>query len=265
MNLDIGNVETEKEKRNKCHPEEIECSKRDTQITSQQCNFTNHSTNEGEFSGAEANFTNSDTNEYSEAAAIGDMKKVYSTDQDEIKNQDSEYFENESHEWMKKTETEHIETMTKLSCPTESANSNNEQIELVNQLGSTFEDMESVIVISDSEEETVMPSKSPNQNFIPGDTIEPYDSDEDIKPAQTVVQNPVHETEVEEILVPKIPTVCSCDQFSPSDSVCQLCRNFQVKAVGVLGNILLAEILDGDGVVANKYVKFTTNITDRNQ
>ena len=267
MNLDIGNVEApaEKEKSNKCHPDEIEYSKRDTQITSQQCNFTNHSTNEGEFYGTEANFTNSDTNEHSEVTAIGDMKKVCSTNQDEIKNQDSEYFENESHEWMKKTETEHIETMTKLSCPTESANSNNQKLELVNQLESTFEDMESVIVISDSEEETVMPSKSPNQNFIPGDTIEPYDSDEDIKPAQTVVQNPVpEETEVEEILVPKIPTVCSCDKFSPSDSVCQLCRNFQVKAVGVLGNILLAEIIDGDGVVANKYVKFTTNISDRN-
>ena len=270
MNLDIGNMEAEVEKRKKFHTDEIECSTRvtQTQITSQQCNFTSHSTDEGEFSGAEANLTNSDTNEYSEAAAIGDMKKVCSTNKDEIKNQDSEYFENESHEWMKKTETEYMETMTKLSCPTESANSNNEQIELVNQLGSTLEDMESVIVISDSEEETVMPSRSPNQNIIPGDAIQLYDSDEDIKPAETimesVVQEPVHETEVEEILVPKIPTVCSCDKFSPSDSVCQLCRNFQVKAVGVLGNILLAEIIDGDGVVANKYVKFTTNISDRN-
>ena len=76
VNLDIGNVETEVEKSKKCHTDEIECSTRDSHITNQQCNFTNHITNEGEFPGTEANFTISDTNEYSEAAAMGGKKSV---------------------------------------------------------------------------------------------------------------------------------------------------------------------------------------------
>ena len=93
------------------------------------------------------------------------------------------------------------------------------------------EEVEEVIIISDSE------------------------SEDAIEETEVVMQKDHQDEEdiIEPILVPKYP-VCICDQFSPN--VCQQCRAFQVKTVGIFGDILLGEVQDEDGAVKDKITRF---------